>query len=95
MENASKENYACTGKKTQGTANSVINVITHMVLKSSKSMTGFMKSRSDNKEFTQNRIVKSSIRRNIAALAKDAPLDMNTDPTRRFTDIIGSHNSKV
>ena len=95
MENASKENCARTGKKLQGTANSAISVTTHTVMKSSKSMIDFMKSRSDNKEFTQNRIVKSSIRRNIAALAKDAPLDMNTDPTRRFTDTIGSHNSKV
>ena len=95
MENASKENCACTGKKLQGTANSAISVSTHMVIKSLKSMIDSMKSRSDSKEFTQNRIARSSIRRNIAALAADAPSDMNIDPTRRFTDTTGSHNSKV
>ena len=95
MENASKENCARTGKKLQGTANSAISVTTHTVMKSSKSMIDFMKSRSDNKDFTQNRIARSSIRRNIAHSALDAPSDMNIDPSRRFTDTTGSHNSKV
>ena len=95
MVNASKENYARTGKKPQGTANSETSATTHTVMKNLKSMTGFTKTKSDNKAYTPNRIVRSSIRRNIAPLAPDAPLDTNTDPSRRFTDIIGSHSSKV